>query len=521
MQVRFARSSSSILALAALSCAAPPMPEPAPTPIVDEQLITLRAPRELRGLWVATVANLDWPSKPGLAVDRQRAELRDIVDNAGALGFNALVFQVRPEGDAFYQSELEPWSRFLTGKQGHTPGFDPLAELIELSHARGIAVHAWFNPYRAASSRKAARHEAHVSNWGAKHARPWGGLLWLDPGAPQMRDHTLAVIADVVARYEIDGVHLDDYFYPYPEGRQDFPDATTYGDYQRQGGALERSAWRRSNVDALVGGIAGLVHRLRPSAQFGISPFGIYRPGIPEGIRGLDQVATLNADPIKWYEEGWVDYLAPQLYWPTTREAQRYDKLLNWWNAQATDGRPMIVGLDATKVGRDPAWPVDELRKQIALARAADRTHGQIWFRAAPVLANQGGLADLATELYASPALPPAPPRQQDVPVAPPVLTATASGLSINHEDRRTLGAFVLYEQVNGDWRAVRVLNAQAIDVATHGGYWAVAAVGRHGVESEARWLQLDGPPAPAPLDVEPSAPAVADAADQSGAPQQ
>ena len=232
---------------------APPLPDaPSAAPAPAVELVDVAAPRELRALWVATVANLDFPSRPGLSADAQRAELDVLVDRAAAIGFNALVFQVRPEGDAMYASTLEPWSRFLTGKQGGDPGLDPLAYLVERAHARGIEVHAWFNPYRASSSRAAALHELHMGRWASSHAHPWGGLLWMDPGVPEVRKHAVSVVRDVVERYDIDGVHLDDYFYPYPDGKKTFPDDASYRAYQVGGGQLERDDWRRENVNRMV-----------------------------------------------------------------------------------------------------------------------------------------------------------------------------------------------------------------------------------------------------------------------------
>jgi uncharacterized lipoprotein YddW (UPF0748 family) len=456
-------------------------PEPVPEPVPD--LVPVAVPREFRGLWVATVSNLDFPSRRGLAPAEAIAELTAIVDGAHTRGFNALVFQVRPEGDALYASRLEPWSRFLTGSQGGDPGFDPLATLIELAHGRGIEVHAWFNPYRAAAARGAPTAENHVSRTCSGAVCPWGNVVWLDPGAEDVRKHTLAVIDDVLTRYDIDGVHLDDYFYPYPDGNKAFPDADTYEAYVKGGGALSRSEWRRHNVDTMVEQIAGLVAQRRPDCRFGISPFGIYRPGQPAGIRGMDQVEALNADPLKWYQQGWVHYLAPQLYWSTQREAQRYDRLLGWWNEQVDPSRPLLVGLDATKVGKDPEWTLDELRKQVELSRAADRTAGQIWFRATPVLTDQAGLGGLVAELYASPALPPATPGFSPEP-APPKVVVEAGAVALEDPDPSSTRAFVLYGAAGEELKVDRILGPATREVPLTAGTWAISAVRRGGVES-------------------------------------
>lgn len=448
-------------------------------------LVDVAVPRELRGLWVATVSNLDFPSRQGLTPDEMRSELGTLVDRSADLGLNALVFQVRPEGDALYRSELEPWSRFLTGRQGRDPGFDPLEFLVDAAHARGLQVHAWFNPYRASASRSAPNADNHVSRWARSHTRPWGRLLWLDPGVPEVRDHALSVISDVASRYDVDGVHLDDYFYPYPEGQKAFPDDPSYKAYVAQGGTLDRDAWRRDNVDRLVSGLAGALNQHKPEVTFGISPFGIYRPGFPEGVRGLDQVRSLHADPLKWYDQGWVDYLAPQLYWPTTQKAQRYDRLLDWWNTQMALERPLLVGLDLTRVGKDPAWTLSEVRSQVTLAREADHAAGQIWFRATPVLKNQAGLADLLGELYAEPALPPPVSRLlgADAP-APPLVAASAGRVSIEAPDRDALRALVLYRETAEGLRAERILGPGTGHLALEPGTWALSAVVRSGAES-------------------------------------
>lgn len=463
--------------------APPVVPDPASAGV---ELVDVAVPREFRGLWVATVSNLDFPSRQGLSASALRTELQRLVEKTHGLGFNALVFQVRPEGDALYSSRLEPWSRFLSGRQGKDPGFDPLDYLVTEAHSVGMEVHAWFNPYRAASNKSATNDDLHITRtWAKSHTRPWGRVLWLDPGVPEVQNHALKVVLDVVDRYDIDGVHLDDYFYPYPEGRQTFPDDASYKVYQNGGGRLERAAWRRSNVDNLVEALATKTREKRPEVRFGISPFGIYRPGIPAGIRGLDQVSTLNADPLKWFENGWVDYLAPQLYWPTGQKGQEYGLLLDWWNDQSTLERPLLVGLDLTKVGKDPKWTLAELRSQVRLSRSHDRTAGQIWFRATPVLANQAGLGDLMAEIYHEPALPPRLPRLQDLPVVPPHVRRDPRGLELDHPDRKYLRGLVLYRSIDDVWKVDRILGPRTDRLVLGPGSWALSAVTRTGTESK------------------------------------
>jgi hypothetical protein len=230
--------------------------------------------------------------------------------------------------------------------------------------------------------------------------------------------------------------------------------------------------------------------------RFGVSPFGIYRPGYPEGMRGIDSVRALHADPLVWYGEGWVDYLAPQLYWPTNVAPHRFEPLLGWWNEQVVSDRPLLVGLDLTKVGTDPAWTLAELRTQVSLARAASTTAGQIWFRASPVLADRAGLAGLFRELYADPALPPALPRAAANEVAPPSVHVNGATLLVSHPAPDDLRALVLYRATDDGFEADRILPAHTTSVETDPGTWAISAVDRFGVESDGiRVTTLSGDP--------------------------
>ncbi len=334
---------------------------------------------EYRGAWIATVVNIDWPSESGLSTEQQKEELIGLLDLAKSLNLNVVIFQVRPACDAFYASELEPWSEYLTGVMGKAPDpyYDPLEFAVAEAHRRGLQIEAWFNPYRARHFEQRSEASAdHISIRHPELVRRYGKFLWLDPGDPRVQDHTVAVVLDVVRRYEIDGVHLDDYFYPYPvkdeEGNDvPFPDEETYAAYRDGGGTLERDEWRRSRVDALVRRLHREIHAIKPGVRFGISPFGIWRPGHPEGIEGFDQVAKLHADPRKWMQEKWVDYLVPQLYWPTTQEKQAYGPLLRWWIEQNTTGRVLAAGnFTARAVEGENAWGIDEYLKQIELTRS-------------------------------------------------------------------------------------------------------------------------------------------------------
>jgi uncharacterized lipoprotein YddW (UPF0748 family) len=291
---------------------------------VPKPVISADAPpvlREFRGVWVATVGNMDWPSKRTLSTAEQQQELRTLFDRAEALKLNAVIFQVRPAADALYASSLEPWSEFLTGTQGKRPQpfWDPLAFAIAEAHARGIELHAWFNPYRAGFVRgKSPAASSHIRRTSPTLVKKYGSYLWMDPGEAAVRARTVKVIVDVVKRYDVDGIHLDDYFYPYPESDRrgrvlPFPDATSYAKYRKTGGKLDRADWRRENVNTLVRQLHDTVHATKPWVRFGISPFGIWRPGYPQQIRGFDAYEKLYADARKWLREGWVDYFTPQL----------------------------------------------------------------------------------------------------------------------------------------------------------------------------------------------------------------
>lgn len=336
-----------------------------------------QVPTEFRGAWVATVNNIDFPSRPGLPVAQLRREVDAIVARAVELRLNALIFQVRPAADAFYLSPLEPWSEWLTGKQGKAPAgnFDPLTYLIGRCHRYGLQLHAWFNPFRCSHpGGKSAPHKKHVRLRAPQLVVRYGKYHWMDPGHPTARKWSLAVIQDVVRRYDIDGVHIDDYFYPYPEAGRTFPDDKTFKAYRATGGRLKRADWRRSNIDTFVEQLYRIVHADKPWVMVGISPFGIAQPGVPKGIQaGLDQYRALYADVPKWLRNGWLDYLAPQLYWPIDQKPQAFEVLLDYWHQQNPKGRAIWPGLYTSQI-RDGGARIraTELRDEIRLVRRKD-----------------------------------------------------------------------------------------------------------------------------------------------------
>jgi uncharacterized lipoprotein YddW (UPF0748 family) len=375
-------------------------------------------PRELRAAWVATVGNMDWPSKAGLTTQQQQSEMLAILDKLVQLRMNAIVLQVRPAADALYQSSLEPWSNFLTGEMGRAPDpyYDPLTFATVEAHKRGLEMHVWINPYRAKDpSTRGPVSAGHISRTHPELVRKYGPFLWMDPGEPAVRARTTEVVLDLVRRYDVDGVHMDDYFYPYPEtqrGRElDFPDDSSYRRYRLSGGTLARDDWRRENVNQLVKGLYEGIHGVKPWVRFGVSPFGIWRPGYPASVRGLDQYTKLYADARKWFNEGWVDYLTPQLYWAVNRPEQSYPVLLEWWAQQNLKGRHLWPGNYTGKVGftNASAWRTDEIIDQIRRTRAQPGATGNVHFNMKVFLDDPDGLNErLTREVYTGPALVPA-----------------------------------------------------------------------------------------------------------------
>ena len=433
-------------------------------------------PREFRAAWIATVANIDWPSKQGLPVEQQKQEIIRIVDRAKELNLNALIFQVRPAADALYPSNLEPWSEYLTGEQGKVPDpfYDPLKMWIEESHKRGIELHAWFNPYRARhTSAKSPNALTHIANTSPELVKSYGGYLWMDPGEPAAAQRTLDVIMDVVRRYDIDGVHVDDYFYPYPVTvaastppvEQDFPDDPSWQRYQLFGGNLARADWRRDNVNQLMEKINASVHREKPWVRFGISPFGLGRPDRrPPGIVGFSQYDKLYADVELWLRNGWLDYLVPQLYWPIDQRAQAFEPLLDYWLAENKLKRHVWPGLFTSRIdSTDKSWPVEEILRKIALTRTKPMEQGHVHFSMVALTENRKGVSEqLRTTLYKTPALVPPAPWLNATPPTAPLLkvdtdavsrVTTINIVSLDKNLRGHAWQLAAWVRVGGAWR--------------------------------------------------------------------
>jgi uncharacterized lipoprotein YddW (UPF0748 family) len=367
---------------------------------------------QMRAAWISSVSNIDWPSSPGLSVEDQQREYRDILDRAVGLRLNTVVVQVRPTADALWPSPYEPWSQWLTGTQGQDPGYDPLAFLVDEAHKRGLQFHAWFNPYRVSKQGDPAQL---VVEHPARQHPDWvfgyGGQLYYNPGIPAVREFVIAAVMDAVERYDVDGVHLDDYFYPYPTGAEQIPDDPTFEEYG--GDFTDIGDWRRDNVNDLVRGMGERIHEAKPDVDFGISPFGVWR-NQSEDPRGsatsaLTSYSAIYADSYTWTKQGWIDYVAPQIYWETGHGTADYAALVPWWvDVVAGTGVDLYVGQAAYKVGSSPAWDDAELTEHLALNRSHPEVLGDIYFSWASLTSNAAGaMARVVAEHYAEPAQPP------------------------------------------------------------------------------------------------------------------
>ncbi len=389
--------------------------------------------REFRAVWIATVSSLDWPKSSGAV--QQQNEFRAYLDVLKESGVNAIFFQVRSEGDALYSSDLEPWSHVLTGTQGQDPGYDPLAFAIEEAHKRGMELHAWLNPFRAEVRAGARTLDAsHVSVKHPDWIMTFNGtnIALINPGIPAARDYNASIVADIVRRYDVDGIHFDDYFYPYPSGsfsgvtNEDEP---TFAAFRR--GFIDRGDWRRDNINLFVQQVADTINAINPNVKYGISPFGIWKSGTPSGIVGLNAYSTIFADALAWTQARSLDYLTPQLYW-NFGGGQDYAKLAPWWMDQMSGGRHLYPGLGAYRDYARTGVP-----RQIRFNQTSG-IQGSVLFRSQnitvderfaepgkPVVFDYNPLRDsLQQTLWKHPALPPTMPWKDDIiPNAPTALT--------------------------------------------------------------------------------------------------
>jgi uncharacterized lipoprotein YddW (UPF0748 family) len=426
--------------------------------------------REFRGVWIATVANIDWPSRAGLSIDQQKQELIGILEQHKQTGLNAVMLQIRPTADAFYAKSRELWSHWLMGKQGLAPaaGYDPLEFAIKEAHFRGMELHAWFNPYRATMSARAVTSPDHITKKRPELFYTYGGQRLFDPGLPEVREYIVQVILDVVKEYDIDGVHFDDYFYPYRIAGQKITDQATFQKYPN--GFTKIDDWRRNNVDLLVKMVNDSVHHYKKYIKFGVSPFGIWKnyreDTLGSKTSGLSNYHELYADSRKWIKEGWVDYINPQIYFTYSRAVAPFGVLLDWWGNN-TFGRHLYIGQAAYLV-RNPntkgeaAWAVpSEIPNQIRGIRANGRAQGSIFFSSKSLSTVAKGLTDsLRNNFYQYPALPPLMPWLDEIaPNEPREFSAESRSEGIHlkwvkplkAEDGETASGFVIYRFDEGE----------------------------------------------------------------------
>lgn len=363
--------------------------------------------REFRGAWMNTIYRSEYAK---LSTADCKKYLQEQLDKLRIAGVNAVFFQVRPQADAFYPSDLEPWSRFLTvGGKAPQPFWDPLQFMIDEAHARGMELHAWLNPYRVTSAVKQTLPKGHIYHKHPERFIRYEGKLYFDPALQANRDFIVRVVSDIVSRYDVDGIHFDDYFYPYP-GKTAFPDDASFRKY---GGKMDRADWRRHNVDMLIESVSEAIHDLKPWVRFGVSPFGIWRNKKTDSrgseTSGLENYDALYADVLLWAEKGWVDYLIPQLYWERGHRLADYDVLLQWWNANVRDCH-LYIGQDVNRSMDKPDLEGgdDQLRSKVESCRSAENIQGVCWWPAYSITDNYKGVADrLRSQYHKYQALPP------------------------------------------------------------------------------------------------------------------
>ena len=385
--------------------------------------------REFRGAWVATVVNIDFPSVPGLKQEQLATEWSSTLDFLKGSGMNAVFLQIRPTGDAFYPSKLAPWSKYLTGGSGKAPidNYDPLKMMLDAAHERNLEFHAWLNPYRASM-------DTLVETLGEKHpyhSHPewfikYGGKLYFNPALPEVRNYITEVVLEIIMEYDVDGIHFDDYFYPYPAAGELFPDSEDFTKYGY--GYLSIDDWRRSNVNALISQVNDMIKTVSPHVKFGVSPFGVWRNASVDPNGSLTQASVsaydnLYADILLWLERGWIDYVAPQIYWNVGFQLANYETLLEWWQKHTYD-RQLYMGLAVYKVGTNSelAWKKsNQIPLQISMNRMVPNVHGNILYNTNALKKNLLGVTDsLRFHYFKNPAIwPEMPYLNLDAPPTP------------------------------------------------------------------------------------------------------
>lgn len=407
---------------------------------------------EFRGVWIATVVNIDWPAEKGLSIEEQKSSFIKLLDIHQRNGINSVFVQVRPSADAFYPSQYEPWSEYLMGKQGVPPSplYDPLAFMIEETHKRGMEFHAWINPYRAVFNIKTSSvSPTHITHIHPEWFLTYGTTKYFNPGIPEVREYVCKVVKDIVTRYDIDGIHMDDYFYPYRIAGKEFSDEKTYQTY---GKGLTKDAWRRSNCDSIVKNIYETITDANPRVKFGVSPFGVWRNKSMdiEGSKttaGTTSYDDLYADILLWLRMGWIDYVAPQIYWECSNYQCPYNELLDWWSKH-TYGKHLYIGHGIYKANTNKAWKdKTELPSQIVALRGMKETQGSAYFSSQDLVRNTNGWADsLRENYYALPAIvPPMSWIDSTIPPKPIVIKTSNSIYTFNYKGEDKIKGFAIF----------------------------------------------------------------------------
>ncbi len=358
-----------------------------------------QAKPEFRGVWVATVDNIDWPSRGNFNADSQKVEFIRLLDMHKRNGINAMIVQVRPVTDAFYPSQYEPWSEFLTGIQGRppVPYYDPLEFMIAETHKRGMEFHAWMNPYRAVFNiGRSSIAATHITKIHPQWFLTYGDKKYFDPGNKEAQQYLTNVVKDVVSRYAVDAIHFDDYFYPYKIPGKEFPD---YGTYNKYGNGMKKDDWRRSNTDSIISMLSAVIKKENPKCQFGISPFGVWRnidkdPGGSRTNGAQSNYDDLYADILLWLKKGWIDYVAPQLYWEFGHRIAPYEVLLDWWSKN-TYGRNCYIGIGIYRANSNAAWKDrSQIPRMIDALRNTPNIQGMVFYSSKFFEKNQNGWGD-------------------------------------------------------------------------------------------------------------------------------
>ena len=454
--------------------------------------------REFRAAWIATVANINWPTKNNLTTQQQKDEAIKILDLLQDANFNAVIFQARPSADAMYKSDLEPWSYFLTGAIGKapTPFYDPLEFWIEESHKRGMELHVWLNPYRAHHTTGGPiTNESMVKKMPEQIIKLRNGMYWMDPSDEKTQDHTSKIIKDLVKRYDIDAIHIDDYFYPYREynGGKDFPDNRTWNDYQKRGGNLSRADFRRANVNKFIKRIHDEIKAEKSYVKFGISPFGIWKPGFPEGIKGTSQYDELYADAKLWLNEGWLDYFSPQLYWKNDGP-QSFTSLLKWWESENSEKRHLWPGLNTIGLKDVVDRPTEIVNQINSTRQILKKGAGEIHY-SVDGLSKSPAMLNAVKNAYKTKALIPKSPWIKTSALEKPILFVENANNSVkakwNTLDNQKVFQWILYTKYGETWETEileRDMISQNLPLTKNGkklNTVAVKSVDRLGNESE------------------------------------